>query len=199
MGKGLLFIFLLTLHISVKAAEVTCLVADFKAVLDVPPVQREPTAFQWINTIGNDCSYEQLEAIKNNLGSWLGTANSPRVSTALARQLEAYYVAKNEWNEDLYTSRAAFVAPYDAGTKTAQTNTIVPPNYQNLYQFGQPPKPVWSAFQSRLSTTFQFVSASWDRLSKPTELKSASESVWHKSEFRKLRRPKFRLVTLKSL
>ena len=176
MGKGLLFIFLLTLHISVKAAEVTCLVADFKAVLHVPPVQREPTAFQWINTIGNDCSYEQLEAIKNNLGSWLGTANSPRVSTALARQLEAYYVAKNEWNEDLYTSRAAFVAPYDAGTKTAQTNTI-----------RATPKPVWSAVQPKLSTTFQFVSASWDRLSKPTELKSASESVWYKSEFRKLR------------
>tara|TARA_B100000989_G_scaffold209582_1_gene158943 strand:- start:999 stop:1580 length:582 start_codon:yes stop_codon:yes gene_type:complete len=138
MGKGLLFIFLLTLHISAKSAEVTCLVADFKAVLDVPPVQREPMAFQWINTIGNDCSYEQLEAIKNNLGSWLGTAHSLRVSTALARQLEAYYVAKNEWNEDLYTSRAAFVAPYDAGTKAAQTNTIIPPNYQNLYQFGRP-------------------------------------------------------------
>ena len=110
----------------------------FQSGLRRTPVQREPTAFQWINTIGNDCSYEQLEAIKNNLGSWLGTANSPRVSTALARQLEAYYVAKNEWNEDLYTSRAAFVAPYDAGTKTAQTNTIIPPNYQNLYQFGQP-------------------------------------------------------------
>ena len=138
MDKGLLFIFFLTLHISAKSAEVTCLVADFKAVVDVPPVEREQTAFQWISTIGNDCSYEQLEAIKNNLGSWLGTANSSRVSTAVARQLEAYYVAKNEWNEDLYTSRAAFVAPYDDGTKTAQTNTIIPPNYQNIYQFGQP-------------------------------------------------------------
>ena len=124
MGKGLLFIFLLTLHISVKSAEVTCLVADFKAVLDVPPVQREPTAFQWINTIGNDCSYEQLEAIKNNLGSWLGTANMSL--DRISETARAYYVAKNEWNEDLYTSRAAFVAPYDAGTKTAQTNTIVP-------------------------------------------------------------------------
>lgn len=159
MAKWLLFFLLIAIQNSARSAEITCLVADFKAIVDVPPVQREPNAFQWINTIGNDCSYEQLEAIKNNLGSWLGTANSSRVSTALARQLEAYYVGKNEWNEDLYTSRAAFVAPYNAGSKTTQTNTIAPPNYQHFYQSGQPQnqsdQSFNQGFQQQPSSSFQ--------------------------------------------
>ena len=147
MGRGLLLISMLLLHNAARAAEVTCLVADFKALVDTPPTQREATAFRWISTTGKDCSYEQLEAINNNLGSWLGTAHSSRVSTAIARQLEAYYVAKNEWNDDLYTSREAFVSPYDASKRSATTNTIAPPDYQDSYQFEQP--------QSRLSSPFE--------------------------------------------
>ena len=138
MGRGLFLISMLLLHNAARAAEVTCLVADFKALVDTPPTQREATAFRWISTTGKDCSYEQLEAINNNLGSWLGTAHSSRVSTAIARQLEAYYVAKNEWNDDLYTSRDAFVSPYDASKRSPATNTIATPDYQDSYQFEQP-------------------------------------------------------------
>ncbi len=146
MVRSLLLISMLLLYNVARAAEVTCLVADFKGLIDTPPTQREATAFLWISTTGKDCSYEQLEAINNNLGSWLGTAHSSRVSTAIARQLEAYYVSKNEWNDDLYTSREAFVSPYDASKRSAVTNTIVPPDYQNSYQFDQP--------QSQLSLPF---------------------------------------------
>ncbi len=168
MGRGLLLISMLLLHNAARAAEVTCLVADFKALVDTPPTQREATAFRWISTTGKDCSYEQLEAINNNLGSWLGTAHSSRVSTAIARQLEAYYVAKNEWNDDLYTSREAFVSPYDASKRSAATNTIAPPDYQDSYQFGQP--------QSQLSLPF-------DR-----DLKNSQQS-YQPSENRFLREP----------
>ena len=168
MVRSLLLISMLLLYNVARAAEVTCLVADFKALVDTPPTQREATAFRWISTTGKDCSYEQLEAINNNLGSWLGTAHSSRVSAAIARQLEAYYVAKNEWNDDLYTSREAFVSPYDASKRSAETNTIAPPDYQDSYQFGQP--------QSQLSLPF-------DR-----DLKDSQQS-YQPSENRFLREP----------
>ena len=154
---------MLLLHNAARAAEVTCLVADFKALVDTPPTQREATAFRWISTTGKDCSYEQLEAINNNLGSWLGTAHSSRVSTAIARQLEAYYVAKNEWNDDLYTSREAFVSPYDANERSAATNTIVPPDYQDSYQFEQPQNQHSQPFDQDVKNTQQSYQPSENR------------------------------------
>ncbi len=109
------------------SAEVTCLVANFKAALDTPASIREAAAHQWLQERGADCSYEQLTAIKNNLGNWMGVANSYRVSVELQHHLERYYVAKNEWSESLYTSKAAYVAPYTSRTLTAETNVIVTP------------------------------------------------------------------------
>ena len=44
----------------------------------------------------------------------MGVANSHRVTVQLQRHLESYYIAKNEWSESLYTSKAAYVAPYSA-------------------------------------------------------------------------------------
>ena len=57
----------------------------------------------------------------------MGVANSYRVSVELQHHLERYYVAKNEWSESLYTSKAAYVAPYTSRTLTAETNVIVTP------------------------------------------------------------------------
>ena len=125
--RKLLLLFTLTLCSTTWAAEVSCLVADFKAALNVPAPSRESAAHDWIKLRGSDCSFEQLTAIKNNLGNWMGVANSHRVTVQLQRHLESYYIAKNEWSESLYTSKAAYVAPYSARTLTAATNVIVSP------------------------------------------------------------------------
>ena len=119
------------------SAEVTCLVANFKAALDTPAPTREAAAHQWLKERGADCSFEQLTAIKNNLGNWMGVANSYRVSVELENHLERYYVAKNEWSESLYTSKAAYVAPYTSRTLTAETNVIVTPQLMDPAQFGR--------------------------------------------------------------
>ena len=119
------------------SAEVTCLVADFKASLDTPAPVREAAAHEWIKKRGAECSYEQLTAIKNNLGNWMGVANSYRISVQLQRHLESYYVAKNEWSESLYTSKAAYVAPYTSRTLTAETNVIVAPQPMAPGPYGQ--------------------------------------------------------------
>ena len=120
------------------SAEVTCLVADFKASLDTPAPAREAAAHEWIKKRGAECSYEQLTAIKNNLGNWMGVANSYRVSVQLQYHLESYYVAKNQWSESLYTSKAAYVAPYNSRTLTAETNVIVSPPPISPGTYGQP-------------------------------------------------------------
>ena len=132
------------------AAEVTCLVADFKAALDVPAPKREAAANEWIKTRGADCSYEQLTAIKNNLGSWMGVANSYRVNVELLRHIESYYIAKNEWAENLYTSKAAYVAPYSARTLGTATNVIVSPPPIAVDAFGQPIQPN-NGYQNRFN------------------------------------------------
>ena len=119
------------------SAEVTCLVANFKAALDTPASIREAAAHQWLKERGVDCSYEQLTAIKNNLGNWMGVANSYRVSVELQHHLERYYVAKNQWSESLYTSKAAYVAPYTSRTLTAATNVIVTPPPMAPPPYGQ--------------------------------------------------------------
>ena len=119
------------------SAEVTCLVANFKAALDTPASIREAAAHQWLKERGADCSYEQLTAIKNNLGNWMGVANSYRVSVELQHHLERYYVAKNQWSESLYTSKAAYVAPYTSRTLTAATNVIVTPPPMAPAPYGQ--------------------------------------------------------------
>jgi hypothetical protein len=119
------------------SAEVTCLVANFKAALDTPAPIREAAAYQWLKERGGECSYEQLTAIKNNLGNWMGVANSYRISVQLQHHLESYYVAKNEWSESLYTSEAAYVAPYTARTLTAETNVIVAPPMAPRGPYGQ--------------------------------------------------------------
>ena len=137
MRQPLLFL-TLTLCSTTWAAEVRCLVADFKAALNVPAPSREPAAHDWIKARGSECSFEQLTAIKNNLGSWMGVANSHRVTVQLQRHLESYYVAKNEWSESLYASKAAFVAPYSARTMTATTNVIVSPPPIAVGAFQQP-------------------------------------------------------------
>ena len=68
----------------------------------------------------------------------MGVANSHRVTVQLQRHLESYYVAKNEWSEGLYASKAAFVAPYSARTMTATTNVIVSPPPIAVGAFQQP-------------------------------------------------------------
>ena len=124
------------------SAEVTCLVADFKASLNIPASVREAAAHQWIKERGAECSYEQLTAIKNNLGNWMGVANSYRVSVQLQHHLERYYVAKNQWSESLYTSKAAYIAPYTSRALTAETNVIVSPPPISPGGYGQPyPQP----------------------------------------------------------
>ena len=136
--RKLLLLFTLTLCSTTWAAEVSCLVADFKAALNVPAPTRESAAHDWIKLRGSDCSFEQLTAIKNNLGNWMGVANSHRVTVQLQRHLESYYIAKNEWSESLYTSKAAYVAPYSARTLTAATNVIVSPPPMAVDAFGRP-------------------------------------------------------------
>ena len=130
-------IFILLLCGKVWSAEVKCLVADFKIALDAPAPSREAEAHKWITEHGGECSYEQLTAIKNNLGNWMGVANSYRISVQLQRHLESYYVAKNEWSESLYTSKAAYVAPYTSRTLTAETNVIVAPQPMAPGPYGQ--------------------------------------------------------------
>lgn len=136
--RQLIFLATVVLCSNTWAAEVTCLVADFKAALDVPAPTREAAAHDWIKARAGDCSYEQLTAIKNNLGNWMGVANSHRVTVQLLRHIESYFVAKNEWSENLYTSKAAYVAPYNARTLTATTNVIVSPPPLPVDAFGQP-------------------------------------------------------------
>ena len=136
--RQLIFIATVVLCSNTWAAEVSCLVADFRAALDVPAPIREAAAHNWIEARAGDCSYEQLTAMKNNLGNWMGVANSNRVTVQLLRHIESYFIAKNEWSENLYTSKAAYVAPYNARTLTATTNVIVSPPPIPEDDFGQP-------------------------------------------------------------
>ena len=81
--RKLLLVFTLTLCSTTWAAEVGCLFADFKAALNVPAPNRESAAHDWIKLRGSDCSFEQLTTAKNNLGNWMGVANSHRVTVQL--------------------------------------------------------------------------------------------------------------------
>ena len=64
-----------------KAGETSCKAADFKnmayAINDVQ--LREKRAINWLSTSGRDCSYSEIETIKNNVAVWLGTAGTEKV------------------------------------------------------------------------------------------------------------------------
>ena len=64
-----------------KAGETSCKAADFKnmayAINDVQ--LREKRAINWLSTNGRDCSYSEIETIKNNVAVWLGTAGTEKV------------------------------------------------------------------------------------------------------------------------
>ena len=63
------------------ASASACKAVDFRnmayAINDVQ--LREKKAMNWLSTNGRDCSYSELETIKNNIAVWLGTAGTEKI------------------------------------------------------------------------------------------------------------------------
>ena len=69
-----------------------CSASDFKAL-----AYTTNDAQEWLNKFGKSCPLDQIEQILTNQAVWLGTSNTPAISSSI----EALYKVKKASAEDL--------------------------------------------------------------------------------------------------
>ncbi len=76
-----------------------CSASDFKALAYTTndAQLREERAKEWLNKFGKSCPLDQIEQILTNQAVWLGTSNTPAISSSI----EALYKVKKASAEDL--------------------------------------------------------------------------------------------------
>lgn len=76
-----------------------CSASDFKALaFTINDAQlREERAREWLNKYGKSCPLDQIELIMTNQAVWLGTSNTPAISTSI----ETIYKQKKSSPDDL--------------------------------------------------------------------------------------------------
>ena len=96
-----------------KSSASACTAVDFKAlsysINDVQ--QREKRALEWLARYGNDCPYQEIEVIRNNVAVWLGTAATPKVHQTV---------------KELQLSKKPVAPTLEVSKNTAPTNEILP-------------------------------------------------------------------------
>jgi hypothetical protein len=76
-----------------------CSASDFKALAFTTndAQQREDRAKEWLSKYGKSCPLDQIELILTNQAVWLGTSNTPAISSSI----EIIYKLKKASTEDL--------------------------------------------------------------------------------------------------
>lgn len=76
-----------------------CSASDFKALAFTTndAQQREDRAKEWLSKYGKSCPLDQIELILTNQAVWLGTSNTPTISSSI----ETIYKLKKASTEDL--------------------------------------------------------------------------------------------------
>ena len=90
-----------------------CSAADFKAMAySINEVLvREKRALEWLSRYGGDCSFAEIDTIRNNVAVWLGTANTPKVSQTV---------------KELHASKKPAASTLEVSKSTTPTNEILP-------------------------------------------------------------------------
>ena len=80
-------------------AALVCAATDFKALAYTTndAQLREERAKEWLTKYGKSCPLDQIEQILTNQAVWLGTSNTPAISSSI----EALYKVKKASAEDL--------------------------------------------------------------------------------------------------
>ena len=81
------------------APAVVCAASDFKALAYTTndAQQREDRAKEWLSKYGKSCPLDQLELILMNQAVWLGTSNTPAISSSI----ETLYKLKKASTDEL--------------------------------------------------------------------------------------------------
>ena len=81
------------------APAVVCSASDFKALAYTTndAQLREERAKEWLNKFGKSCPLDQIEFILMNQAVWLGTSNTPAISSSI----ETIYKLKKASSDDL--------------------------------------------------------------------------------------------------
>ena len=84
---------------SSPAPAVVCSASDFKALAYTTndAQLREERAKEWLNKFGKSCPLDQIEFILMNQAVWLGTSNTPAISSSI----ETIYKLKKASSDDL--------------------------------------------------------------------------------------------------
>ena len=84
---------------SSPAPAVVCSASDFKALAYTTndSQQREDRAKEWLSKYGKSCPLDQLELILMNQAVWLGTSNTPAISSSI----ETLYKLKKTSTDEL--------------------------------------------------------------------------------------------------
>ena len=82
--------FAATKKTAVKSVAPPCTIGDFRRLtLTVHnPTERGTQAIEWIKERADSCNADKLKYILSNLGAWLGTAETPEISSVLYGLLE---------------------------------------------------------------------------------------------------------------
>ena len=86
-----------------------CKALDFRAIAySINDTQaREKRALEWLSRYGKDCPFPEIEAIRNNVAVWLGTANTEKVH----QTVKELYLGKKPAGSTLQVGKNTNTAP----------------------------------------------------------------------------------------